>query len=74
MNAVNFNIVGADIEYIVHEGNPLEEIMKAAKSKDADLIVVGKKKTKDKGVSHDKLATSFLLRYFDCYRNFKNRY
>ncbi len=52
----NFNIVGADIEYIAHEGNPLEEIMKAAKSKDADLIVVGKKKTKSKGVSHDKLA------------------
>ncbi len=52
----NFNIVGTDIEYIAHEGNPLEEIMKVAKSKDADLIVVGKKKTKRKGVSHDKLA------------------
>lgn len=54
--SLNFNIVGADIEYIAHEGNPLEEIMKAAKSKNADLIVVGKKKSKREGVSHEKLA------------------
>lgn len=51
-----FNLVGAEVEYIAHEGNPLEEIMKAAKAKDADLIIVGKKKSKNKGVSHEKLT------------------
>lgn len=52
----NFHIVGTDVEYVVHEGNPLQEIMRAAKAKDADLIMVGKKNTKEKGVSHEKLA------------------
>lgn len=53
-----FDIVGVDQHYLALEGNPLTEIMNAAKNKDADLIVVGKKNTKEVGVSHSKLVRS----------------
>lgn len=51
-----FNIVGTDTEYLALEGNPLKEIMSVAEERDADVIIVGRKETREKGISHAKLV------------------